>query len=78
MLRGSPAAPDHAQNSLAAAGRSPAARAPAGSLQREGGSAEWQISLRWEDRLRLTQSSLASQEPILALRRQLAALSGAQ
>ncbi|PSC70468.1 serine threonine-kinase ATR isoform X1 [Micractinium conductrix] len=48
----------------------------AGSLQREGGSAEWQISLRWEDRLRLTQSSLASQEPILALRRQLAALSG--
>jgi hypothetical protein len=37
---------------------------------------ERQRSLRWEERLRATQSSLGTQEPILALRRQLASLSG--
>ena len=46
-------------------------------MQRGEGPLERQRSLRWEERLGVTQSSLASQEPILALRRQLASLSGA-
>ena len=50
----------------------------AGGLQRTQGPLERQRSLRWEERLRVTQSSLGSQEPILALRRQLASLSGAE
>lgn len=41
------------------------------------GPIERRKALRWDDRLRVTQSSLASQEPILALRHQLASLSGA-
>jgi hypothetical protein len=50
---------------------------PAGALQRSEAPAARRRCLRWEERLRVTQSSLASQEPILALRRQLASLSGA-
>ncbi|KAI3426356.1 hypothetical protein D9Q98_008728 [Chlorella vulgaris] len=49
----------------------------AGALQRSEAPAARRRCLRWEERLRVTQSSLASQEPILALRRQLASLSGA-
>lgn len=41
------------------------------------GPKERRRTLRWEERLALTQSSLATQGPILALRRQLAALSRA-
>jgi serine/threonine-protein kinase ATR len=48
----------------------------AGSLERSEGPHERQRSLRWDERLRITQSSLASQEPVLALRRQLASLAG--
>ncbi|BDA43155.1 Serine/threonine-protein kinase ATR at C-terminar half [Coccomyxa sp. Obi] len=40
------------------------------------GPIERQRILRWDERLRITQSSLATQEPILALRRQLAVLAG--
>ncbi|KAK9914842.1 hypothetical protein WJX75_001188 [Coccomyxa subellipsoidea] len=40
------------------------------------GPIERQRVLRWDERLRITQSSLATQEPILALRRQLAVLAG--
>ena len=56
----------------------PCAALCAGGLQRTQGPLERQRSLRWDERLRVTQSSLGSQEPILALRRQLANLSGAE
>ncbi|KAL4421833.1 hypothetical protein ABPG77_001622 [Micractinium sp. CCAP 211/92] len=49
----------------------------AGGLQRGQGPLERHRALRWDERLAATQSSLSTQEPILALRRQLAALSGA-
>ncbi|GAB4817356.1 hypothetical protein N2152v2_004402 [Parachlorella kessleri] len=49
----------------------------AGLLHKPLGPHERQRQLRWEERLGVTQSSLATQEPILALRRQLANLSGA-
>ncbi|KAK9842495.1 hypothetical protein WJX81_002719 [Elliptochloris bilobata] len=50
--------------------------ADAAALAAEGclGPNERQRRLRWPERLRITQSSLATQEPILALRRQLAVL----